>query len=318
MDETKISVIIPCYNSEKTIEETLSSLETSADLIYEVICVDDGSADKTLEILNAYALRSSLNINIISGENAGVSVARNKGIDASLGDVLLFLDADDKYSPSFIRSVRDNCPKYDTVYGYFTRNENELGSAFDAEDASAKDIISVQTEFMVNKERCHTAAFSYSKQIIDSFGLRFTPGARYGEDWEFTTKYLSACSKALCLCKRILFYRDSESSVIKSPTYAHVHAIDAAVRTEEFLKESKSAFYEEFCSYMRHRAVFSVAHNFSKFARKDLFDKLVSEYRVKESMLAIVKNKHTGFKIKLAAFSYVLSSKLFFYLVGRI
>ncbi len=317
MNDVKITVIVPCYNCEKTVVETLDALNGSAELIYEVICVNDGSTDSTLDILNRYTKETALNIKIVDSENCGVSVARNKGIEAAGGDVLLFLDADDKYSPLFFQKILSHYKEYDTVYGYFTRDESTLEIDVDGECAVSKDMISVQTEFMVNKERCHTAAFSYKKQIIDEWHLRFTPGARYGEDWEFTTKYLSLCRNAMCLNRRIFFYRDSDVSVIKSPTYAHAHAIEAAVRTEEFLNKNESAFYPEFSIYMRHRAVFSVAHNFSKFKRKDLFDKLTKEYPVRQAMSAMLKSKHNGIKVKLASLSCLLSKNLFFYVVGR-
>ena len=317
MNDVRISVIIPCYNCEKTVVETLDSLEFSAGLLHEVICINDGSIDGTYGILQKYAQRSQLNIKLIDGQNRGVSVARNKGIESADGDVLLFLDSDDKYSPLFFEEIKKHHGDYDTVYGYFTRDENELGSP-SGESYFEKDIVDIQSEFMINKERCHTAAFSYNKRIIDECALRFVEGAKYGEDWEFTTKYLSLCRNGLCLNKRIFFYRDSDASVIKCPTYAHVHAIEAAIRTESFLKENERVFYNEFSRYMRHRAVFSVAHNFSKFGRKDLFDRLKSDYEVKDSMRFLIKNDCVGLKVRLAAFSYILSDKIFFYLVGRI
>ena len=317
MGDIKLSVIIPCYNAEKTLEDTLRSLEDSSEIIYEVICVNDGSKDNTLNVLKKYSNESLLNIKIIDSDNFGVSVARNKGIDASSGDVLLFLDADDKYSPLFFCEIIKRCEEYDTVYGYSVRDESKLVSSDSEIIPCKKSLEEIQLEFMVNKDRCHTAAFSYKKQILDKYCLRFEPGAKYGEDWEFTTKYLGLCKRGICLDASIFFYRDSENSAINSPRYEHTHVMKAAERTEKFLLDIKSDFYEEFCMYMRHRAAFSVAHNFSKFKRKDLFDKFISEYDVKDSMIKMVKSKHTSLKVKVAALSYVLSKKAFFYIVGR-
>lgn len=317
MSNAKLSVIIPCYNSANMVEDTLRSLEASSKVLYEVICINDGSKDNTLDILEAYAKNTELNMKIIDSENFGVSVARNKGIEVSGGNVLLFLDSDDKFSPLFFRGIMENYDDFDTVYGYCTRDERKLSKGEDGIQASEKDILDIQTEFMVKKESFYLATFSYKKDIIDKFNLRFTPGVKYGEDWEFTTKYLSLCGGGLFLNRQIFFYRDSEGSTIKKATYDHVHAIHAAERAEEFLLKNGSDFYSAFASYMRHRTIFSVAHNFSKFKTKELFDKLLKEYPVKKAMRAMLKNEYTSVKVKMAALSYLISKRIFFYVVGR-
>lgn len=91
-----LSFIVPVYNAEKYIAECLESL-LSQDIShedYEIICVNDGSKDKSLDILNEYGSRYS-SIRVIDKENGGVSSARNAGIDAATGDWIWFVDADD-------------------------------------------------------------------------------------------------------------------------------------------------------------------------------------------------------------------------------
>ena len=88
----KISVIIPVYNGEKTIKRCLDSVLNQTFDDFEVIAVNDGSTDKTLEILNGI---DDLRLRVITRENAGQGVARNDGIKASLGEYLAFVDADD-------------------------------------------------------------------------------------------------------------------------------------------------------------------------------------------------------------------------------
>lgn len=101
------SVIIPAYNSEKTIEATLDSLsqQTKSDLIEEVIIVDDGSTDNTVERIKNYQQRESngksgkeLPIKLICQENAGPSAARNEGMRQATAEYIAFLDADDEWT----------------------------------------------------------------------------------------------------------------------------------------------------------------------------------------------------------------------------
>ena len=90
----KISVIIPVYNVENYLEESLDSIinQTFTDL--EIICVNDGSTDNSPSILNNYANKDS-RINIINQENKGLSAARNSGLDVATGDYIYFFDSDD-------------------------------------------------------------------------------------------------------------------------------------------------------------------------------------------------------------------------------
>ena len=94
MDKT-LSIIIPCYNVEKYIEECLESVCNDRDADIEVICVNDGSTDGTLDILEQWKQKDARVI-VINQENKGVSVARNQGLHIAKGKFIYFLDSDDK------------------------------------------------------------------------------------------------------------------------------------------------------------------------------------------------------------------------------
>lgn len=91
-----LSFIVPVYNAEKYLNECISSL-LQQDIPandYEIICVNDGSTDGSLEILRTYENQYT-NIVVIDKENGGVSAARNAGLDAACGDYVWMVDADD-------------------------------------------------------------------------------------------------------------------------------------------------------------------------------------------------------------------------------
>ena len=90
----KISVIIPVYNVEKYLRECLDSLLNQTFKDIEIICVNDGSTDGSLNILNEYASKDSRFI-IINQNNQGLSAARNNGLNVAKGDYVAFLDSDD-------------------------------------------------------------------------------------------------------------------------------------------------------------------------------------------------------------------------------
>ena len=96
-----VSVVVPAYNIENYVEQCVLSVLNQTYPCCELILVDDGSTDDTPEILDALAEKNKI-IRVIHKENAGVSVARNAGIDAATGDYIVFVDGDDYLAPGFL------------------------------------------------------------------------------------------------------------------------------------------------------------------------------------------------------------------------
>ncbi|MBR0423231.1 MAG: glycosyltransferase [Clostridia bacterium] len=90
----KVSVIIPVYNTEKYLDECLNNMDSQTLKEMEIICVNDGSTDNSLEVLKKHQKKDK-RIKIINQENAGVSAARNAGIKAAKGKYIVFADSDD-------------------------------------------------------------------------------------------------------------------------------------------------------------------------------------------------------------------------------
>lgn len=107
MAEPRISVIIPVYNSEKYLQMTLQSLKNQTFADFEAICVDDGSTDESLHILEKFAADDG-RFKIYRQENAGGSAARNKGLDKAIGEYIAFLDNDDILHPQYLEILYQN------------------------------------------------------------------------------------------------------------------------------------------------------------------------------------------------------------------
>ena len=98
-----ISIIIPCYNAAKTIARTLNSIREQDFKDVEIIVVNDGSKDNSLEVLSMFE-KVDNRIKVITQENAGVSVARNNGLKYAKGNYIVYLDADDNYTTPYALS----------------------------------------------------------------------------------------------------------------------------------------------------------------------------------------------------------------------
>ena len=103
----KISVIIPVYNAENCISETLNSILNSSLHEIEVICVNDCSTDNSLKVLQEFSLKDS-RISIINNiKNVGTALAKNKGLNVAKGEFIAFCDADDLVDKDFYESIHN-------------------------------------------------------------------------------------------------------------------------------------------------------------------------------------------------------------------
>ena len=107
----KVSVIIPAYNAEKYIEECIVSIINQTYKNIEIIVVNDGSEDNTMNIVNALKEKDN-RIIIINQKNGGVSIARNNGFNNSTGEYIIFVDADDSLENTMIQTLVFNIEKY--------------------------------------------------------------------------------------------------------------------------------------------------------------------------------------------------------------
>lgn len=98
----KISVVIPLYNKELHIARAIDSVLAQSFQEFEIVVIDDGSLDKGADVVSAY---DDKRIRLYRQSNAGVSVARNRGVELAICDVVAFLDADDAYYPDFLENI---------------------------------------------------------------------------------------------------------------------------------------------------------------------------------------------------------------------
>lgn len=129
MNKPKISVIVPVYNVKAYLEQCISSICKQSLQEIEIICVDDGSTDGSVEILRSLA-KEDTRIQVIEQENKGAGAARNNGMRAATGDFLIFLDSDDFFEPVMLEKAYEQIEAYQgdfVVFGsdqyYMDRDE---------------------------------------------------------------------------------------------------------------------------------------------------------------------------------------------------
>lgn len=308
-----VSVIIPCYNCEKYVEETLISLEKQTYQNYEVICVNDGSVDNTETILQQWAEKKK-NIRVINQENGGVSRARNHGMKEAKAEYILFLDSDDLYAPGFIQTMVEQCEAHDaqTVYCGLTRDLAKLETVDTEMVTQVQHQEMAMTKMMMDISRFGFYCYLYKKSIIEAFDLHYDESTRYGEDREFLWKYLCHCQKAVFIDRNLYGYRVNMDSVTqKKATWEQTVQMDVLDRVSAHFEQYHCSFFETFRQYMYPRTAWSIARIYSMQHSHDLFRKLTTVYDMKRYMVATAKNQNR--LVALSSVLYLVHKDLFYY-----
>ena len=181
----KVSVIVPIYNAEKYINRCLSSIQKNTYENLEIICINDGSTDNSLQILNEIK-KNDERIIIVSQQNSGVSEARNMGIEKSTGDVLSFIDSDDwihnKYF-EILLSVYEKEKSDVVMCGSIDVNEGKSDEIIDIKGINIKNI-SIDSFFTyAGRNKQMVWGKIYSRNLINN--IRFKTNLKIGEDTVF-------------------------------------------------------------------------------------------------------------------------------------
>lgn len=221
-----ISIIIPFYNAEKTIETTIKSIiKQDVNSNVEIILIDDGSIDNSKDIVKRYK-NLYKNIKLIEIKNKGVSYARNIGIDSSNGDYIMFLDADDTFDLNLFNWF-NNLIDYNwdlLIFDYINDYTGEIHKkAKKVDNFRILDKIECQNMAVGIKEidgiktRFNTVwGKVFKKKFLDDNNIRFIEGLKVGEDCLFAyTAYQHSSIIHYYSFRGYYYYKNINSTIHK-------------------------------------------------------------------------------------------------------
>lgn len=216
----KLSIIVAAYNVESYIEECLSSIVSLGLTIEtEVIVINDGSRDRTLEIIDGFDER---NIRVINIENSGISVVRNIGILESTGDYIYFVDGDDSINQlDFINFFKQLDQNFDVLIAgyntYINKNTGYKSVTKKINDIDYGDGIFILNKYFMREFETAVWRVFIKREIIISNDIFFTKGVVIAEDAEWLIKILIVSKKVYFdNSKKIYNYRLRQGSVMRS------------------------------------------------------------------------------------------------------
>lgn len=222
-----LSVIIPVYNVEKYIEACLESVISQSYSDFEIICVNDGSTDNSLHLLEKYRTRDS-RIKIINQNNKGVSEARNRGLREAAGDYVCFVDSDDLLTADALAALRKCIEENPSVQAvvYEVRNliyENQglrnitkesyykINGKHDGRIRTGRELF---VELINNNDYIDSVWLLALERVwLEENNIRFVPGVLFEDSWFCLECYFNA--DRMCYLDKVLYiYRVRENSIM--------------------------------------------------------------------------------------------------------
>lgn len=184
-----VTVVIPCYNCEDTIERAVESVISQTVSVYELVLVDDASNDSTLACLYAIKAKYDLPIKVIENPvNSGVSCSRNRGIISSNQKYVAFLDADDSWNSEKIRTQYEFMEQHNDVV--ICAHDVDVISSCEHSQVSEGELFSVEPQRISLGQMLLSNRFSTPTVMMRNIGMLFNESMRYCEDYELWIRVL--------------------------------------------------------------------------------------------------------------------------------
>ncbi len=297
-----ISIIIPLFNVEKSIIKTLHSFLAQTFKNFEIVAVDDGSTDDTLEIVWSVLKSSSVSFTLLHQTNKGVSVARNVGMEHAQGRYVLFFDGDDIAHASFLERMVSSflfSDDIDIVFCGFDRVTKDIKTIKRYADkhkfltsscVSGEEVLNL---FLKNEIDVWTGAVCYRHSFLKRYNLVYTSGVAYREDFEFQVKALFYARNVSCVAKTLVYYvvhADSITNKQKNWLKGSLHQLRVFLRLSSFFRLQQGNYFENImCTFFIPHGIISVCEKLVRTNQKKRFKRFVSKKRIRKFLKGTIK-----------------------------
>lgn len=280
-----LSIIIPVYNAGGFLKDCLDSLLSQKLYGYEIICVDDGSVDNSMEILKEYQKKYSV-IKVIHQDNSGVSTARNKGLDIAKGKYIAFVDSDDWVVQGSFGALIEKAIMLNAdcvMFGYERVKETEHFT----QDKKVKiELIRNDNEIALSSSNIWT--IMYKRECIEANRIRFCEEMKYGEDTLFSgivSFFIRPEYQYICKSK-IYQYRQNSNSVTHLCNFVqHEKDMLCMIREYKKLLQSETGLSQQQKKNLRDRCYLLSAAALFDSLRTSEIDSVSVKYELEKQNL---------------------------------
>ena len=213
-----ISLIVPVYGVEKYIVNCLKTVVNQEYKNFELLLVNDGTKDKSVEIINDFLKDTDINWRIINKENGGLASARNAGIKEAKGEYIAFLDSDDAISPDFLLNLFNSLQgkDYDFAFCNFEFTKTQIAPKDDNNHSIKYTREELLDLFLKRKIHFVVPSMFFRTDFIKDNNLYFSEKIKFSEDQPFIWNVILHSKKAIYLERKMYGYFIRENSIMTS------------------------------------------------------------------------------------------------------
>lgn len=300
MKNSKVSIIVPVYNCEKYLKKLLESLKKQTYKNWEAIFVNDGSIDKSLEVIEK---NNDERFIVINQKNKGVAAARNKGLKYASGEYITFVDSDDYVDSKYIECLVSNLEKYNVdlcVMGFKCFDDNY--NFYSSYDLDLKEYeLKTTDDYMNFLNVLNGSAICsklYKKELLNNKSFY---NLSIGEDALFNLEYVKNNNKIVTLNQSYYFYRNNPNSLTNSLRINLMDELESVLK-----KITYEDIYVFFCYRIYQEYILNIYCN-----SKDNLKKCIYALRNYEYV-----NKYLKSDIKKIVCNFSLAKRIYFQIIN--
>ena len=287
----RFSIIVPVYNSQRFLRNSLNSVTRQSFRDYEIILIDDGSTDKSGSICDDFA-KNNKNIIVIHKQNQGQIAARTDGIKKAVGEYIVFVDSDDILEPNALEVLNNKIDQYHPD-GVIYENSRmtahgivKLHSGTNFKEYLLTDKAALYREILSTSSHCAVWKKAFKRSMFTTSGLEHLFNLRIGEDFYQTMDLISNASSVLFIPDDLYCYRNNPGSILHRERMASRFSIDftSALFVVDLMKKSP-LFSDEDIKEQAIMNVSEIAWKLEEISnlktsyerKKEIFDKIKTE-----------------------------------------
>lgn len=311
----EISVIVPIYNKEKHIRSLLKSIKKQTYEDFELILVNDGSTDKSMEIVEEELKDSKCKYTVIKKENGGQSTARNRGIKEAKGKWIVMLDSDDAIQKDYLKILFESVKNCEADVGIcdikMVDDCNILSESERTHKLEIKDGKEFFKDFILHKISIGPCSLMIKKDLLDEYNIKFNEKSRYSEEFIFITELLYNANKVVHVKEELYNYCLRSGSVSTGANIEKIiNGYKQIEKYSEKYKDNINNYEEIYNKYALPRWILATARFTAENMNYDSYKKLMMQLNAKNKIKQLIS--FPDLKTKIAAITFGISQKLFY------
>lgn len=311
-----ISIVMPVYQVENYIANSIKSVVNQTFSSYEIVLVNDGTKDKSIEIALTVLESVKVNYTVVNQINKGCAAARNTGIRKSKGEWVVCVDPDDIIAPNFLERLYDVCIKYKTDVGFCNWQSVDINNIFRKSNNKINDLEidrhKILYSYLKRTIKVIMPGLLIRKDFLESNNLWFDENIIYGDDQHFIWRVLLSAENVAYIRDKLYNYLKRSDSIMTSSDINDVHTgFIAMKKLHAEINEREIALKK----YLLSRWVFGALHASTRMMAFNDFSELAEKLDYKEYCRKLIF--FPDLRISILACIMLISLRLF-YKIGNL